>query len=84
MKNLDYTQSLSTINYNVSLMTNAIKVEHYCGKHKKSTIQATKQINIKSITNKEIKNLFVEGKKAILEEKKYLTLLHGCTNYINY
>jgi len=36
------------------------------------------------VTEKEIKKLFIEGKKTILEDKKYLTLLHGCTNYIKF
>ena len=36
------------------------------------------------VTEKEIKKLFIEGKKTILDDKKYLTLLHGCTNYIKF
>ena len=46
--------------------------------------EATRQIDIDRVTEKEIKKLFIEGKKTILEDKKYLTLLHGCTNYIKF
>jgi hypothetical protein len=84
MDKKEYTESLSTSTYNVSLMANAIKIEHYCGSYKKSTIQATRQIDIDRVTEKEIKKLFIEGKKTILEDKKYLTLLHGCTKDIKF
>jgi hypothetical protein len=77
MDKKEYTESLSTSTYNVSLMANAIKIEHYCGSYKKSTIQATRQIDIDRVTGK-------RNKKTILEDKKYLTLLHGCTNYIKF
>ena len=67
--------------YDFKLVNNRIICYHYYGKNRKNSIKI--MCNLKNTDDPTIKKGVSTIKKTIKEEKKYLTPLHGCTDYLN-
>ena len=77
-------KKFNNLSHEFNLVNNNRKIVcfHYYGKHRKNTIKIACELP-SVIDDKVIKKAIKELKKAIKEEKKYLTPLHGCTDYLN-